>query len=138
MKRPTLPPLIAARFQALVDIAANPDLRRLQTSWGLFHVAEWAHTVALAVFAYEDGGATAVGIVGLIRLLPAALIAPFASILVDRYERRAVLFYLHLLRGLSRGRTWGNSIPAHELRTAADAGAQPARAYSGQRRAQPA
>lgn len=103
MTRPTLSPLIAARFQALADIAANPDLRRLQTSWGLFHIAEWAHTVALAVFAYEDGGATAVGIVGLVRLLPAALIAPFASILVDRYERRAVLFYLHLLRGLSLG-----------------------------------
>ncbi len=59
--------------------------------------AEWAHFVALGVFAYAHGGTTAVGISGLVRLLPAAVIAPFASSLADRFRRERFLLVVALL-----------------------------------------
>ena len=65
----------------------NPGIRRVELAWGAAIAAEWAHFVALGVFAYDAGGTAAVGIAGLARLLPAALIAPFASTLGDRFRR---------------------------------------------------
>src|SRR5204862_2093226 len=59
--------------------------------------AEWSHFVALGVFAYEQGGTAAVGIAGLVRLLPAAAVAPFAASLGDRFRRERFLLALTLL-----------------------------------------
>ncbi len=76
---------------ALRVAAENADIRRSELAWGAAIVAEWAHFVALGVFAYSHGGSTAVGIAGLARLLPAAAIAPFASSLGDRFRRERFL-----------------------------------------------
>jgi MFS family permease len=53
--------------------------------------------VALGVFAYQEGGTTAVGVAGLVRLLPAALVAPFAASLGDRFRRERFLLALTLV-----------------------------------------
>jgi MFS family permease len=47
--------------------------------------------VALAVYAYDVGGAIAVGAAAIVRMVPAGLAAPFAGVLADRYSRRDVL-----------------------------------------------
>ena len=65
----------------------NPGIRRVELAWGAAIAAEWAHFVALGVFAYGAGGTRAVGIAGLARMLPAALVAPLASTLGDRFRR---------------------------------------------------
>ncbi len=70
---------------------ATPDLRRLQLGWSVASVGGWAFMVALAVYAYREGGATAVGLAALARMLPAGLAAPLAGLLADRYSRRDVL-----------------------------------------------
>ena len=68
------------------------------SSWpGRRIAAEWAHFVALGVFAYEQGGASAVGIAGLVRLLPAAAVAPFAASFGDRFRRERFLLAMALL-----------------------------------------
>ena len=67
------------------------NVRRVELAWGAAITAEWAHFVALGVFAYEQGGAAAVGVAGLVRLLPAALLAPFAASLGDRFRRERFL-----------------------------------------------
>jgi hypothetical protein len=51
----------------------------------------WAFAITLGVYAFDVGGAGAVGIAGLVRLLPGALASPFAGLLGDRYPRRMVL-----------------------------------------------
>jgi MFS family permease len=79
--------------------ASNGDIRRAQLAWGATISAEWAHFVALGVFAYSHGGSTAVGIAGVVRLLPAAIIAPFASSLGDRFRRERFLLGLVLMGG---------------------------------------
>ena len=75
---------------SLAVAARNADIRRAELAWGASVAAEWAHFVALGVFAYDRGGTSAVGMAGLVRLLPAAVIAPFAASLGDRFRARAV------------------------------------------------
>ena len=81
----------------------NPDVRRVELAWGAAIAAEWAHFVALGVFAYEEGGASAVGIAGLIRLLPAAVVAPFAASLGDRFPRERFLLAMMLVGSVALG-----------------------------------
>lgn len=61
-------------------------------------VGQWGYEVALAVFAYRHGGATTVGLVALVRLLPAAVVAPFAALLGDRFLRKRVMVAADLVR----------------------------------------
>lgn len=70
---------------------ATPDLRRLQFGWSAASVGGWAFMVALSVHAYGEGGALAVGLAALVRMLPAGLAAPLAGLLADRHSRRDVL-----------------------------------------------
>jgi MFS family permease len=72
-------------------VLRNPSLRRLELAWACSIVASWAYGIAVVVYAYEQGGAAAVGVVGLLRWVAAAAVAPFASLLADRYDRRAVM-----------------------------------------------
>ena len=72
-------------------VARNRNLRRLETAYAASITSEWAFTVALGVFAYERGGARDVGILGLVRMLPAALATPFTAAVADRYERERAL-----------------------------------------------
>ena len=74
----------------------NRDVRRVELAWGAAIAAEWAHFVALGIYAYDAGGPTGVGIAGLVRLLPAAVVAPFAATLGDRFRRERFLLAMAL------------------------------------------
>jgi MFS family permease len=84
-------------FSTLAAAGRNPNVRRAELAWGAAIAAEWAHFVALGVFAYAHGGTGAVGVAGLVRLLPAALLAPFAATLGDRFRRERVLLAMTLV-----------------------------------------
>jgi len=77
----------------------NPNLRRAQLSFLGAWTAEWAFTVALGIVAYRDGGAAAVGLVGLLRMVPSAILAPLLSPIADRGRRERVLILVSILRG---------------------------------------
>jgi MFS family permease len=85
---------------AFRGVFANPALRKLQLAWAAVIVGHWAYLVAVAVFAYSIGGAGAVGLLVVIRTVPAALVAPFAAVLADRYRRTSVMIGSNLLRGV--------------------------------------
>ncbi len=89
---------VLAEFGA---VARDRNLRRLELAYGAAITSEWAFVVALGVFAYERGGATAVGILGLVRMLPAALATPFTAALADRYERERALVAVTLMSALA-------------------------------------
>lgn len=86
---------------AFVSNARNPALRRAQLAFLGAWTAEWAFTVALGIVAYRDGGAAAVGLVGLLRMLPSAACAPLLSPLADRGRRERVLVVVSTVRGLA-------------------------------------
>jgi MFS family permease len=92
-------PLIRPRrvLSALGVALRNDSIRRAELAWGAAISAEWMHFVALGVFAYEHGGASAVGVAGLVRLLPAAAVAPFATTLGDRFRRERFLLAIVLV-----------------------------------------
>ena len=77
----------------------NPNLRRAQLSFLGAWTAEWAFTVALGIVAYRDGGAAAVGLVGLLRMVPSAILAPLLSPIADRGRRERVLILVSVVRG---------------------------------------
>jgi MFS family permease len=88
---------------ALASNFRRPNLRRAQLAFGSAYAGEWALTVVLGVVAFRDGGATAVGIVALIRMLPSALIAPFATAVADRVRRDRVLIWIGVTRAAAVG-----------------------------------
>jgi MFS family permease len=81
----------------------NPQLRRLQLAGAGSVVGQWAYSVAVAVYAYEAGGAKAVGLVTLVRTIPAAICAPFLGAFVDRLPRVAVMVATSLGRAATIG-----------------------------------
>jgi MFS family permease len=88
---------LRSRLAAAALASRNANVRRVQLAWGTAITAEWAYFVALGVFAYDVGGASAVGLAGLIRLLPAAVVAPSAASLGDRIRRERLLLGAALL-----------------------------------------
>ena len=86
---------------AFASNARNPNLRRAQLSFLGAWTAEWAFTVGLGIVAYRDGGATAVGFVALLRMLPSAVLAPLLSPLADRGRRERVLILVSTVRGIA-------------------------------------
>jgi MFS family permease len=88
---------------ALAVSVRNPEIRRAELAWGSAITAEWAHFVAFGVYAYEQGGAAGVGIAGLVRLLPAAIVAPFAASLGDRFRREHFLLATSLVGAVALG-----------------------------------
>ena len=82
---------IANSMRSLRDVFRNKGLRRLQLAFAGSIVGDWAYAVAVAVYAYERGGPTAVGVLGVIRYVSLAIVTPFAATLGDRYSRRLVM-----------------------------------------------
>ncbi len=82
-----------ASVRALGEVFRNPDLGRLQLAWAGVSFATWTFVITLGVFAFDAAGAAAVGVAGLVRLLPGALASPFSGLLGDRYSRRVVLVW---------------------------------------------
>jgi len=76
---------------SLREVFRNPGLRRIELAFAGSIVGDWAYGVGGAVYIYEQGGPTAVGVLGVIRYVSMALVTPFASMLGDRYPRRLVM-----------------------------------------------
>ena len=85
-------------LDAFRAVVTNAALRRVELAWAAASTASWAYVIALVVYAYDEGGAAAVGLVGLIRVLPAFVASPFAGVLGDRYPRQRVMLVLSLAR----------------------------------------
>jgi MFS family permease len=83
---------------AFRSVVASPSLRRLELAALGSNIGDWAYGVALAVYAYDQGGAYAVGLTVLARTGAAAIVATPAAALVDRFDRRRVMVAADLVR----------------------------------------
>ncbi len=92
---------LRASLRSTSAVFGNRDLARLIYGWAGITVATWTFAIALAVYAFDQGGATAVGVAALIRLLPGALASPFAGLLGDRHSRRLLLVLSAALCGVA-------------------------------------
>src|SRR4051794_27850881 len=90
-------------IRLLREALATADLRRLQIAWAAAAVGGWAFMVALAIHAYAVGGAAAVGLAALVRMVPAGLAAPLMGHAADRSPRRDVLLAATIARAMLLG-----------------------------------
>jgi len=89
---------VAASLQAFGRVFANPRVRNVQIAGAGSTLGIWAYGVALPVYAYDAGGARAVGLVFFARFVLAALASPWIGLLADRWSRRRVMLTSDLLR----------------------------------------
>ena len=84
--------------QSFRAVFANRQLRKLQLAFAGSISGEWGFLVALAVYANDQGGATAVSAVLVIRWVASALTAPWLAYFADRYRRERVMLAADLSR----------------------------------------
>ena len=83
---------------SLRAVCANRNLRRIELAYAGSAIGDWAYGTAVAVWAYQEGGAKAVGIWMAIRFTLMAVSAPFSATLADKMPRRTVMLLSDLVR----------------------------------------
>ncbi|HXF64889.1 MAG TPA: MFS transporter [Caldilineaceae bacterium] len=91
---------LAHEYVAL--LRKNPDYRNLWLARVVSNLGDWFNLLASAALITSlTGAGTAISYLFLARFLPVFLMSPFAGVLADRYERRAIMVATDLLRGLT-------------------------------------
>ena len=83
---------------ALRSVYANRALRRVQFAFAGSIIGYYAYLTGVAVFAFHDGGATAVGVFSAVRVGAASVVAPLAGSIGDRFRRERVMIGSDLAR----------------------------------------
>jgi predicted MFS family arabinose efflux permease len=94
----TVAQAVGEPLRAVASTFRNRDLRRLELALLGSVTGYWMYSVALAVYAFDEGGAGAVGFVYALRMVLGAVSSPFTAALADRYSRQRVMLASDLLR----------------------------------------
>jgi MFS family permease len=82
---------VASRLQPLAKLGRNSSLRRAGIGFALFNAAEYGEWIAVLVYAYAHGGASASGLLAFAQLVPCIVLAPLMATFTDRYQPGRVL-----------------------------------------------
>jgi hypothetical protein len=88
----------ARAVKLLRTLLGNGELVRIELAWAASSLGNWAFSILLALYAYREGGTAAVAVALVVRMLPSAVAAPYAAMLVDRHSRRSILEWSAVLR----------------------------------------
>ena len=72
------------RMRAFRSLTGNRALVRVLGGYALFILTECAVWMTMLIFAYSHGGATTAGLVALVQLVPAAVLAPIGAAVAER------------------------------------------------------
>jgi MFS family permease len=86
-----------------VWLARSRPIRRLLLAWFLSYAGDLAAFTAASVYVYRVGGAAYVGLLGLLKALPGALLVPLVASWSDRVRRERLLAVSVALRALLLG-----------------------------------
>jgi predicted MFS family arabinose efflux permease len=81
--------------RGVVGIAA---IRRLLAAWVGSIGAEFGALVAVSVYAFAQGGARAVALFGVLRIVPALVLTPLVTSMADRVARERLLLWTMVVR----------------------------------------
>jgi MFS family permease len=95
----------ADTVRILRAVGRNHSLRRELTAFLIFNTAEWSAWVAMLVYAYQRGGASAAGLVAVAQLVPAIFVAPLGSVMGDRMPREKALVIGYVVQAAAMGLT---------------------------------
>jgi MFS family permease len=76
----------------------SPGLRRIELAFLGSIIGINANVVAVSIYAFHHGGATAVGLIMFGRMGAAAISAPFMASFADRHDQRRVMLVVDLIR----------------------------------------
>jgi MFS family permease len=82
----------------LRSVFANPGLRRIQLAFFGSGMGDWAYATAVTVWAFQEGGATAVGAFQATRFIVMAVAGPLGATIADRVSRRSFMMVLDAIR----------------------------------------
>ncbi len=85
---------------AIALVVANRNIRKIQLAFAGSAIGDWAYATAIAVWAYGEGGAKAVGIWMAIRFTLMAVTSPFTSILADKMSRKKLMIITDFARAV--------------------------------------
>ena len=85
---------------SLSTVFRNPGLRKINLALAGSMIGDWAYGTAILIWAYDIGGARAVGIWYTVRLVLITIVTPFASTIVDRLPRKMVMISADLIRAV--------------------------------------
>ena len=88
---------------SLRRVFKNPGLRRVNIAFAGSNIGNWALSVVLAIYAYQHGGATVLGVLGVVRYVSMATLGPIVSSLGDRFARKMVMVTSDLIRAVLIG-----------------------------------
>jgi dTMP kinase len=83
-----------------VTLLKNRNFRRFFLAQFVSSLGDWIGVIAIAVFADNIGGPTAVGTVMIARVLPGFVVGPLAGVVADRWDRKRTMVYSDIARGL--------------------------------------
>jgi Cyclic nucleotide-binding domain/Transmembrane secretion effector len=83
---------------AVRGVLAIAGLRRLLMAWFAGVSAEYGGLVAVSVYAFTVGGAGAVALFGVLRMLPALVLTPIVTSVADRVRRERLLLGTVIVR----------------------------------------
>ena len=86
-----------------VWLARNRPIRLLLLAWCLSHAGNLAAFTVASVYVYHASGAAYVGLLGLLRALPGALLVPLVTSWSDRVRRERLLMVSVALRAILLG-----------------------------------
>lgn len=86
--------------ERILRVLRNHGVRRLQLAFLGSTLGDWAYATAIVVWAYQDGGAAAVGAYQAVRFLGMAVVAPIGGVVADRMSRRTFMIAADLVRAL--------------------------------------
>jgi hypothetical protein len=95
------------RLTVLKRALASAGIRRVEVAFLGYGIAEYGVWVAVLVYAFQRGGATASALVAALQLLPAAVVAPLAARLIGTRGAPSVLFGGYLAQAASIAATAG-------------------------------
>jgi MFS family permease len=91
---------IRASVGSLARVMRVPALRRINLAYMGSVIGDWAFGLGFAVYAYDHGGAAAVGALAATRYVLMAVIGPLAASLGDRFPRRMVMIWSDIIRAV--------------------------------------
>lgn len=81
-------------------------MRRILIGYFAFAATEWAAWVAILLYAFDEGGTRAVGLVALAQLLPAIVVAPIGSAMSERLTRQTAVVVAYGALSASMAALW--------------------------------
>jgi predicted MFS family arabinose efflux permease len=90
---------------ALREVLSIAGIRRLLVAWFGGVSAEYGALVAVSVYAFAEGGARAVALFGVLRIIPALVLTPIVTSVADRVRRERLLLWTVSVRAAALGLT---------------------------------